>query len=178
MFKFVACLFVSIMLTSCTLEMFYDNKLKDRHFRADVSFTTDEQFYIKEYLNTLSRITDHPISVEFDLPHPETDADVHDDANQIIVRTPGRGGTWGYKPGNRVIRIGTGNGTYSAKEVAFLVAHEMGHDLGFNHVADKNSLMSTYIPVDKYGNLNEDFIWSEADEAECERVKICFASNP
>lgn len=137
-----------------------------RDFRADMSFTADEQIAIRDYLNQLSIITKQHIGITFDYPHPEQVSKSRDElGRRVIIRNAGPDGLTTMC--NRVISIGDGRNTYSPQLVALVAAHEVGHDLGFLHVvSDTTALMAPIIE-------SYTFRWTQADQDECARVHIC-----
>ncbi len=148
MIKALAILFV-LLMTSCTSEVYDMNQPRD--FQLDASFSPEEQAAIIASLDMLSEKTGQHIGISIGI----------DREDRTIRRVVGqKGGEWG---GHRQIVIGTV--WLTPENAAAFAAHEMGHDLGFNHVKG-SSLMFPYLSCDG-------FCWSAQDQAECERVGVC-----
>lgn len=155
----------ALVLVGCATPLEDDPETYD--FRADDSFTQDEQIAIRDYFSQLSEITETPISVTFDFPHPKHDVSWSGDElgeDRVIVRSWGHGGLWTSK--HRTIRVGTGNNTYKPGYVAVFASHEVAHDMGLKHVNDPAALMNPLLGGDH-------FRWNQSDQNECYRVHVC-----
>lgn len=145
-----------------------ENPNDPRTFHASVDFTYDERDKIRNFLGHLSERTGYYIGIVFDRPHMPTDDDgefIHGERKVIFKTFAVVGGRY-FAP-NRVIRIGR-EGMEDPGMVAWVVAHEIGHDFGFKHVSERGSLMSQfYWPEDVAWN------WTDLDQAECKRAGVC-----
>jgi hypothetical protein len=143
-----AALFVLVTLASCASEPLDES----REFQIDETFSLEEQALIREYLGRLAAVTGQPIATSVGIARDR----------KIIVRVVGaKGAHW--EQGSRVIRIGTEWATPT--NTAVFAAHEMGHDLGIEHVKGV-SLMAELLSC-------REWCWSAEDQAACERAGMC-----
>jgi len=140
-----------------------------RDFRADVTFSEDERYMIRLFLDRLSEKTGYHIGVVFDRPHTSADDKEWIDTTdrKVMYKCAGIVGGKYSGSGLRVIRLNPA-GMVNAGQIAWVVAHEMGHDFGFDHVSKRGSLMSMY-----YYSDDDVWRWTKLDQAECERVGVC-----
>ncbi len=149
MTKLIGLLFI-LLMASCADDPY--DMTQPREFQIDASFSPEEQASIVAHLSQLSDITGQHIGVTIGINREE----------RVIVRRVGdKGGEWG---GHRQINIGTV--WLTPDNAGLLAAHEMGHDLGMDHVKGA-SLMSPVV-FDCDG-----MCWSPQDQSECDRVGAC-----
>ncbi len=106
----------------------------DPVYHADLSFTSDERVEILRAADRLATISGQPIDIVFD---------GRTDTERTITRFPAGIGACNEITGlSQHIRVGldaTGARpllSTAAEDVGTIVAHELGHGLGMNHVED------------------------------------------
>ncbi len=169
---FGVCFFVAGLLPGCLTgcaSPLTEIDSRDFVYHADVTFTSDER---REILIAAGKLSDHtgqPIEIVFDGASAERmiirDADGSGGCNDMHNDVRNR-----VRTGTQKIHVGLGSTGYmpsrstSAQDVADIVAHELAHGLGMDHVEDPQALMA---PVWAPGG----FKWTADDALEMERAR-------